>query len=316
MSMLWASLRRMRINHSYTVVIILILLLLIAGSQISDRFLTWRNFSTLFQQMVVLSIASLGQTVVILTGGIDLAIGQLVGSCTVLLANMLDWQPDLLLPAILLLLVFGAGIGLLNGALIVGLRHNPLIVTLGTASALLGATLLYSKVPSGSVPEQMEDMAYGDIFGLPIPAVATLVVFLLCGIWLRYTRSGRAIYFVGGSPESARLNGISVGRVLLYAYAFSGLCSAIAAFFLTARMGIGDPRIGATLTLSSITPVVVGGTTLAGGRGGVIGTLLGAFLVSLLNNLLNYMNVSSFYQWVVQGLIIIAAVGLLGRRNR
>ena len=123
------------------------------------------------------------------------------------------------------------------------------------------------------------------------------------------------MYFVGGNPEAARLNGVSVGWVYAYVYALSGLCAGVAAIFLTARTGVGDPRIGSALTLQSITPVVVGGTVLSGGRGGVTGTLLGVFLVSLLSNVLNYMNVSAFYQWVAQGLIILLAVGLYSRKT-
>ena len=148
------------------------------------------------------------------------------------------------------------------------------------------------------------------MLGIPIPAIVLIITFAIAGVWLQRFRPGRAVYFVGGSPESARLNGLSVGRVLVYVYAMSGLCAGLAAIMLAARTGVGDPRIGASVTLASITPVVVGGTILAGGRGGVFGTLLGVFLVSLLNNVLNYMNVSSYYQWIIQGLIILTAVGL------
>jgi ribose/xylose/arabinose/galactoside ABC-type transport system permease subunit len=212
--------------------------------------------------------------------------------------------------------VASAAIGALNGILTVFLRVHPLIVTLGMSSILLGGTLLYRKEPGGSVPSAFEDLSYGTLWHVPIPAIALFGLFAVAGMWLQATRSGRDVYFVGGSHEAARLNGIPVSRTLILVYALSGLCAGIAAIFLTARTGVGDPRIGAPLTLQSITPVVVGGTILAGGRGGVLGTLLGVFLVSLLNNLLNFSNVSSFYQWVIQGLIIIAAVGLHRSRPR
>ncbi len=310
MSALVAALSRNRLVPSYVIVLVLIAVLLVVGDNLSDRFLTWRNFSNLFQQMIVLGIASLGQTFVMLTGGIDLAIGALVGTVTVFLANFLEWQPDLMVVAVLIALVGSTAVGAISGMLTVFLRVHPLIVTLGMASILLGGTLLYRKEPGGSVPIAFEDLSYGALWGVPIPAFALLLIFTLAGVWLQGTRSGRDIYFVGGSHEAARLNGVPVTRTLILVYALSGLCAGIAAIFLTARTGVGDPRIGAALTLQSITPVVVGGTILAGGRGGVLGTLLGVFLVSLLNNLLNFSNVSSFYQWVIQGLIIIAAVGL------
>ncbi len=310
MNALVAALSRNRLFPSYVIVLVLIVALLVVGANLSDRFLTWRNFSNLFQQMMVLGVASLGQTFVMLTGGIDLAIGALVGTVTVFLANFLEWQPDLMLPAVIIALVGSTAIGAVSGLLTVFLRVHPLIVTLGMASILLGGTLLYRKEPGGSVPIAFEDLSYGTLWGVPVPAIALLLIFVLAGVWLQGTRSGRDIYFVGGSHEAARLNGVPVTRTLILVYALSGLCAGIAAIFLTARTGVGDPRIGAALTLQSITPVVVGGTILAGGRGGVLGTLLGVFLVSLLNNLLNFSNVSSFYQWVIQGLIIIAAVGL------
>lgn len=318
MAGLFANAIRNRLILSYLIVLVLIVLLLIVGGNISDRFLTWRNFSTLFQQMIVLGIASLGQTVVILTGGIDLSIGALLGSTTVFFANFLEWQPDLIWLAITLALLGSMLIGVLNGLAVVWLRVHPLIVTLGMSSILLGATLMYRKEPGGSVPAVIQDFAFGRLFGIPVSAISLVVIFAVAGAWLQFTRSGRAVYFVGGSPEAARLNGVSVGNVLIYAYAISGFCAGLAAIFLAARTGVGDPRIGASITLSSITPVVVGGTILAGGRGGVFGTFLGVFLVSLLNNVLNYMNVSSYYQWIIQGLIILIAVGLHvdGRRKK
>ncbi len=309
MTAIASAFTRNRLLPSYLIVLGLIVVLLVVGANLSDRFLTWRNFSNLFQQMIVLGIASLGQTFVMLTGGIDLAIGALVGTVTVFLANFLEWQPDLMVVAVVIALIGSAAIGAVNGILTVYLRVHPLIVTLGMSSILLGGTLLYRKEPGGSVPFAFEDLSYGTIWNVPIPAIALIVLFAVAGVWLQSTRSGRDVYFVGGSHEAARLNGVPVSRTLILVYALSGLCAGIAAVFLTARTGVGDPRIGTALTLQSITPVVVGGTILAGGRGGVFGTLLGVFLVSLLNNLLNFSNVSSFYQWVIQGLIIIAAVG-------
>ena len=139
-----------------------------------------------------------------------------------------------------------------------------------------------------------------------------LLAFALVALWLARHPHGRRVLAVGGSPEAARLTGIPVARTLVLVYALSGLFAALAAVYYVARTGTGDPLVGEPLTLASITPVVVGGTVLGGGRGGVLGTLLGVFLISFLNNLLNYMNVSTFLQWMVQGLIIIAAVSFYG----
>jgi ribose transport system permease protein len=170
-------------------------------------------------------------------------------------------------------------------------------VTLGMSSIIFGASLSYRKEPGGSIPPGFDVLAFGSLWGVPIPAIALFGAFAIAGVWLQRSRSGRSLYFVGGGFENARLNGLPVTRITTGVYALSGFCAGLAA-------------IGAALTLQSITPVVVGGTILAGGRGGVFGTFLGVLLVSMLNNLLNFSGVSSYYQWVLQGVIILIAVGL------
>lgn len=309
MTALLMDLRRNRLMMSYLIVGGLILLLLVAGGVLSDRFLTWRNVTNVLQQLIVLGLVSLGQTFVVLMGGIDLAIGALVSAVTVFLANFLHWRPDLIWLAVPLALLAATAVGAMNGILTVVLRVHPLIVTLGMSSVIFGGTLMYRKEPGGSIPRALEDIAYRNVGGIPVSAIVLVVIFAIAGLWLQRTRAGRNIYFVGGDPEAARLNGLAVGRITVMAYALSGFCAGIAAVFLTARTGVGDPRIGAALTLQSITPVVVGGTILAGGRGGVFGTFLGVLLVTMLNSLLNFVGVSSYYQWIIQGVIIIVAVG-------
>lgn len=239
-----------------------------------------------------------------------------MSAATVSIANFLDWNPELVWVAVVLVLIGTAAVGAINGILTVTLRIHPLIVTLGMSSVIFGATLMYRKEPGGSVPPAFEELAYGSLLGVPVTAFALVGIFAIAGLWLQRTRSGRALYFVGGDHEAARLNGLPVSRITILAYALCGLCAGIAALFLTAKTGVGDPRIGTALTLQSITPVVVGGTILAGGRGGAFGTFLGVLLVSMLNNLLNFSGVSSFYQWVIQGVIIILAVGLHTRKRR
>lgn len=302
--------RRNPLLPSYIIVAALLVVLITTGGIVSDRFLTWRNASNLFRQMAVLGLASLGQTFVILLGGIDLAVGSLVSAATVFLGSFLEWRPDLVWLAVPAALVGAAGIGALNGYLSVRLAIHPLIVTLGTSSIIFGATLSYRKEPGGSIPLGFDVLAFGDFWGVPAPAIALVAAFVIAGIWLQRSRSGRSVYFVGGGYENAGLNGLPVRRITIGVYALSGFCAGLAAIFLIAKTGVGDPRIGAALTLQSITPVVVGGTILAGGRGGVLGTFLGVVLVSMLNNLLNFSGVSSYYQWVLQGVIILLAVGL------
>ena len=310
MSFVPAAVRRNPLLPSYIIVAALLVVLIITGGIVSDRFLSWRNASNLFQQMAVLGLASLGQTFVILLGGIDLAVGSLVSATTVFLGSFLEWRPDLVWVAVPAALIGAASIGALNGYLSTRLGVHPLIVTLGTSSIIFGATLSYRKEPGGSIPPGFDVLAFGDIFGVPVPAIALVGAFVVAGIWLQRSRSGRSLYFVGGGYETARLNGFPVRRITVGVYALSGFCAGLAAIFLIAKTGVGDPKIGAALTLQSITPVVVGGTILVGGRGGVLGTFLGVVLVAMLNNLLNFSGVSSYYQWVLQGVIILLAVGL------
>lgn len=308
--------RRLGLQPSHLVVLGLLVVLFIVGAGLSERFGTLRNLGNIFEQAPALGFVSIGQTLVILTGGIDLSIGGIVSLSAVLMAGVVAGDPALLFPVLFGVLAFGAFIGFLNGFLVLTLRVHPLIVTLGMASVLQGSALLYTLYPQGKVPIFFEFFAYGRVAGIPTGGLVMLFLFLVFGLLLNYTRLGRFIFAVGGNPVAARLAGISVGRIILFVYAASGFFAALAGVYLVSRTGVGDPRIGEPLTLASITPVVVGGTILAGGRGGLLGTLLGVFLVLIINNLLNYQNVSTFYQWVVQGAIIVIAVSVFVERQR
>lgn len=306
---------RLPLPASHLVLVALILLLLVAGAGVSDRFPTTRNLANVLEQSATLAFLALGQTLVILTGGIDLSVGGIVSLVSVLLAGLVDGDPGRFWPVLAGLLAFGAIIGAVNGLAVVFLRVHPLVVTLGMASVLHGAALMYTRQPAGSVPQFFEEFSYGRLLGVPVSAFAVLPLFALVGFWLARTRPGRQVYAVGSDPGAARLSGIPVGRTLVLVYALCGLFAALAGAYLVARTGIGDPRGGIGYDLASITPVVIGGTLLSGGRGGVAGTLLGVLLLTLLSNLFNFMNISSFYQWIVQGVIIIVAVSMFTRRD-
>lgn len=312
-----AALRTLRqqVDAPKLIVGCLIAVLVVVGVSLSDRFATSRNFLNVLEQMAALGFVSLGQTLVVIAGGIDLSIGAVVTASTVLLAGVVGADEALMVPMIVLTLLAGAAFGAMNGVVILRTGVHPLVVTLGTATVLNGVVLLFTLQPTGSVPFWFEEFAYGQVFGLPLAGLVMLALFLAVGVGLRYTALGRAVYAVGGSVEAARLSGIRTGRVTIATYAASGFLAAMAGLYFVSRTGVGDPRVGDPLTLASITPVVVGGAILGGGRGGVVGTLLGVVMISLLNNLLNYMNVSTFVQWVVQGLIIIAAVSLLAGKG-
>lgn len=306
-----------RVPLSLAVVVLLLAVLIATGAALSDRFFTLNNFLNVFQQAAGLGFVSLGQTLVILTGGIDLSVGAMISLASNFTSGWIDGNPDLVLPVVLGVIVMGAVIGGINGALSHFLGIHPLIVTLGMAAVLQGTTLLYSLSPAGRVPPEFELLAYGRVFGLfSVAGLVMLALFALFGLFLHRTRTGLAIYLVGGDPRAARLLGISVARVMILVYAISGMLAAFAGIYFVSRMGSGDPWRGEGFELASITPVVVGGTALAGGKGGVLGTLLGVYLISLLNNLLNFLDVSTFYQWIIQGLIIITAVAIHVERGR
>lgn len=301
---------------SIFVVILLIVLLAAFGSIMSDRFRTISNAQNIWEQSTALALVSLGQTMVILAGGIDLSVGSLISLASVLLSGITNGDPGMLVVAIFAVLALGVLVGLVNGGVAIWLGVHPLIVTLGMGALLQGVTLLYTLKPAGSMPSGFDFLAYGRFLGLPIGAVATVILFVLVALFLKYVPLGRLVYAIGDDETAAKLLGLPSVRVTLFVYAFSGLAAALAAIFLVARFAVGQPYTGQNYTLASITPVVVGGTMLGGGRGGVIGTLLGVYLISLLNNLLNFTNISSYYQLVIQGLIVIAAVSIYVDRKR
>ncbi|MDO8986197.1 ABC transporter permease [Cypionkella sp.] len=291
-------------------VIGLIFVLVVFGMIVSDKFGTASNAVNILEQSTALALVSLGQTLVIITRGIDLSVGSMVSLASVLLSGITDGDPTMMWVALIAIMAAGVLVGLINAGASIYLGVHPLIVTLGTGAVLQGVTLLYTQTPIGKMPKGFDELAYGRILGLPIGAVFTIAAFVLTAIFLRKAPLGRYIYATGDDALGAQLMGLPRRRVLFVAYGFCGLMASVAAIFLVARLGAGQPYTGQNFTLTSITPVVVGGTLLSGGRGGVIGTLMGVYLVSLLNNLLNFMDISSHYQLIVQGLIVIIAVSV------
>jgi ribose transport system permease protein len=297
-------------------VLVLISAVYIVGATVSDRFLTLGNLLNVYEQTTDLALVSIGQTLTILSGGIDLSVGSLISLTSCLTSGLINGNPDRVLPVVAGVLALGTFVGMVNAALVVALRVHPLIVTLGMGAILQGVTLLYALGPVGRVPRSFNVLAYGRIAGIPIGATVALTLCILIALLLRYLPLGRQIYALGDDANSARLVGLRRTRILMFVYGASGFCCAATGLYLAARFGVGQPYTGVNYTLASITPVVLGGTLLSGGRGGVIGTLFGAFLIALLNNLLNFMDVSKHYQLVAQAVIIILAVSVYVERRR
>ncbi|MBX3568379.1 MAG: ABC transporter permease [Rhizobiaceae bacterium] len=294
----------------------LLLLLLAVGFIFNEDFRSVRNLQNVYEQSAPLAFVSLGQTVVILTRGIDLSLDAQIALLSSLASGLIDNQPERVLPVVLGALVLGTFIGVINGALIVILRIHALIITLGMAAILQGCALLYTLSPVGGIPIDYDFFAYGRVAGIPVGTTVAVLLFIVVGLFLKYTRLGRQIFAFGGDPHAATMVGIRTTRVTLFTYGLAGFLTAVTAIYLVSRLGVGNPVADGGFNLGSITAVVIGGTMLTGGRGSVLGTLLGVFLVQLLNNLLNFMDVSTFYQWMIQGAIVVVAVSLYIERKR
>lgn len=292
---------------------LMLLVTALAGIVVNPHFTSLRNIANILEQAAGFGFASIGQTLVVLTAGIDLSIGSVISASTVFLASGIDGNDSMVFPMVAATLALGGLIGATNGILIVWLRVHPLIVTLGVAAIIEGCILMYTIKPTGSTPIWFENFAWERLWGIPIAGLVMTVMYVIVAIGLARTGLGRNIYAVGDNSIAAHMRGIPVGRILVLVYAASGFFASLAAVYFVSRTGVGDPRIGIPYTLASITPVILGGTLLAGGKGGVIGTLFGVLLISLIGNVLNHMNVATSVQWVVQGLIILAAVSFHAR---
>lgn len=287
----------------------------------SARFLTLDNFALILQQVMVVGVLAIGQTLVILTAGIDLSCGMLMalgGVVMTQLASQTGMPP-------LLALLLGIGTttlaGFLNGLLVTRVKLPPFIVTLGTMNIAFALTqLLSSSQTVTNLPHLLT--ALGDtvpVLGTRIAYGSLLMLGLYTVAWwqLRETAGGRHVYAVGGHREAARLSGIDTDRVLLVVYTLAGLLYGVAALLAVARTGVGDPQAGQTENLDTVTAVVLGGTSLFGGRGVVLGSLVGALIVGVFRNGLTLMGVSSVYQILVTGMLVILAVATdqWSRRN-
>lgn len=280
----------------------------------SSRFLSPENFSLIVQQVMVVGVLAVGQTLVILTAGIDLSCGMVMafGSMVMsLLATRAGVSPAL---AVAIGLGATTLAGTINGLLVTRLALPPFIVTLGTMNIAFALTQIVSRSQSVTdLPPLLT--ALGDtvrIGGTPIAygALAMLALYAVAWWLLRETAGGRHLYAVGNHREAARLSGIDTSRVLLVAYALAGLCAGLAALLSIARTGVGDPQAGQTENLDTVTAVVLGGTSLFGGRGGVLGTIGGVLVLSVLANLMVLFNVPQQFQGLIEGAVIVASIAL------
>jgi inositol transport system permease protein len=277
----------------------------------TPQFLTLSNLTIIVTQVSINALLAFGVTFVIITGGIDLSLGSIVavtGVTSAMLAHP-DSYP-VLIPIVMGLLA-GLLMGAFNGFIITKSKIAPFIVTLGTMTIGRGLALILSDGrPVSNLSDSFNYLGSGTVFGIPFLILIFILVFALCSIILSKTVLGRHIYAIGGNEQAARASGINIDRVKLSVYSISGLLAGLAGILLASRITTGQPNAGAGFELDAIAAVVIGGTSTTGGRGTMTGTLIGVLLIGVINNGLDLLNVTSYYQQVVMGIIIIGAVVL------
>jgi ribose transport system ATP-binding protein len=297
----------------YTGAGLLCVLILLLGAYTTWRspyFLTERNLGNLVIQIAPLALVAVGQMMVILIGGIDLSVGPSISLTTALASFVVVGQTQGNIAAgVALCLVVGVLIGALNAFVIIYLRIPDLITTLSTFSVVTGLALIVRPSPGGKVSEVFSDLITMRIGWFPIIGLAVILLALGGEVLQLRGRIGTRLYAIGSNPDAAFVAGIPVRRVRFFAYLFCGLMAALAGMVIAARIGSGDPQAGSQFTLASVTAVVVGGTSIFGGRGTVVGTLLGATLLILMQNSLNQLHVNAYYQYIWTGALMLLAVG-------
>lgn len=303
-------------------------LMIVVASFLSPAFLSPINLINVVRQMSIVGLIALGVTGIIVSAGIDLSSGSVVGLTAVVAASLAQ-SPDntaafypglhlpLLVPVVAACLV-GALVGLINGSLVAKARIPPFIATLGTYTAIRGAANLYtSGRPISDLTDDYDFIGQGDFFGAPVPILILGVMAIVTHVLYAHTKFGKYIYAIGGNEQAARVSGIDAARYKLLIYVYASFLAGLAGLVVSARIGSGQPGLGVGYELDAIAAAVIGGTSLsAGGIGTVAGTIVGALIIGVLNNTLDLMNVSAFWQQIVKGCIIVGAVIIDQLKNR
>jgi ribose transport system permease protein len=300
-----------RNNGPILLIYTIIILLAATASIFSDNFLRSSNLLNILRQSIVLGLLAIGQSTVLLTGGMDISVemvARLVGLVVATIFAAYDSDPALILPLVLLGVGMGAVLGGINGLLITRTHAVPFIITFGTFFILRGINLAISTTPIRGIPNAYLAVYDAKIGSVPVNVIVMALIWLAVWIFFTRTRPGRSIYAVGGSERIARLSAIRVKRTLVLTYIISSVFAALAGLFLLSRTGVGDPNAADGMTFQSIVAAAVGGISLYGGRGSLIGTLGGVLLLTLLANVFNLMQVNIFYQQLLLGVIVLIAV--------
>jgi inositol transport system permease protein len=305
--------------------------IVVLASLLSPAFLSSTNLINVVRQMSVVGLISLGVTGVIVSAGIDLSSGSVVGLTAVVAASLAQdpeyattpFYPGLHLPlvvAVLAACLVGALVGLINGFLVAKTRIPPFIATLGTFTAVRGLALLYTGGrPISDLTDAYDFIGQGHVFGIPVPIIILVVMAVVTHILYAHTKFGKYIYAIGGNEQAARVSGIDASKYKMLIYVYASFLAGLAGLVVSSRIGSGQPGLGVGYELDAIAAAVIGGTSLsAGGIGTVAGTIIGALIIGVLNNILDLTNVSAYWQQIIKGCIIVGAVILdqLKQRGR
>lgn len=275
---------------------------------LTDRFFTFNNLSNVGRQISMNAILSVGMTMVIISGGIDLSVGAIVAMSSVVCATVLT-NTGQMLPAIVAALAVGIGIGFINGILISKTGIAPFIITLSSNSICSGAVLVLTMAsPIPLSHDRFKQMGQGSLWILPYPFLLMIAIFVIFAYLMNRTKFGRYVYAIGGNEKASIVAGIRVMQTKTIVYCLCGFLAALTGVVYTARLSSGVPSIGKGYEMQAITAAVIGGASLSGGRGGIWGTLIGAIIIGVLSNALNLLQVNSYYQDIVTGVVVLIAV--------
>lgn len=289
-----------------------LLVLILVVSILSPSFLTANNILNVLRQTSINGVIAAGMTFVILTGGIDLSVGSILGFSGAIAASLVVSGQNIVL-AVIAAIAVGAGIGFINGLVISKGKLQPFIATLASMTILRGATLVFTDgkpITTGTTEGALAfgKIGGGSILGIPTPALMMIIAFLVCAYILNQTRMGRYTYALGGNEEATKLSGLNTDKIKIFAYTMSGVLAAIAGIIITSRLFSAQPTAGDGYELDAIAAVVLGGTSLSGGKGKITGTIIGVLIIGILSNALNLLDVSSYYQMIAKGIVILIAV--------
>lgn len=295
-----------------------LIILIVFVSVLNPAFLQVNNLLNLMRQLIINGFIALGMTFVILTGGIDLSVGSTLAFTSAIFAGLLQNGMNTGL-AIVITLALGLCLGLLNGLLITKGKLAPFIVTLATMTIFRGLTLVYMDGRPISGPKDnfaFQFLGKGQVFGIPFQVILFLIVYIVLSTLLNKTSHGRKIFAVGGNEKASFISGIKIDKVKVLVYVISALMAVVSGLVLTSRLNSAQPTAGSAYEMDAIAAVVLGGTSMTGGSGSLTGTLIGILILGVLNNGLNLLGVSSFYQQIVKGVVILIAVLIDRKRNK